>query len=97
MTTAEISTMANCDRPLETEERKEMSAERQWGTLELMGPTKKADPTTEVGDERAAKSTAISKPPPAKAPTYAMGPSSRSQNSLGGKKSKGDSKWKYSQ
>ena len=73
-----------------------MSAERQWGTLEVMGLMKK-EPTTEVGDGRIMMTvTASPKPPPPKAPTYARGPSGGSQNLLDGKENEGDPKGKDS-
>ena len=73
-----------------------MSSERQWGTLELMGLTKKEDPTMKVGDGRVATVTESPKPPMPQAPTYASDPSRRSQNSLGAKDRKGGSKGKNS-
>ena len=100
LTNAEITTLLNCDRPLERGERIEMSAERQWGALDLMGLMKKDDPTTVVGEGSASKVTTSPKPPPPKAPlaAYAMDPSRRSQNSLGEEGRKGyfkgkDSEW----
>ena len=61
------------------------------GDFELMRLTQKKEPTTVVGDGRAATVTTSPKPPPPKAPmaTYARGPIRRSQHLLGGKDSKG--------
>ena len=50
----------------------------------MMGLTRKEGPATEAGDGRVATVTTSPKPPPPKAPTYGRGPSSRSQNLLGG-------------
>ena len=81
--------MESRDRTLEKEERNEMSADRQWGTLEVMGIMKKLEPTTEVGDRRAVTSNASPKPQPPKAPTHDRGPIIGSQNLLGGRAEKG--------
>ena len=86
--------MGNCDIPLGKEERGEMSADRQRGTLEAMGLMKKEEPTKEVGDGRAATVTESPKPQRPIAPTYARDPIIGSQNLLGGNGSKGDSKGK---
>ena len=93
-----INTLETFNRPLERGDRVEMSAERQWMALELVGLTKKKDPTTVVGEGRAATVTTSPKPPPPKAPmaTYARDPSRRSKHLLDGKGSKGDSKGKGS-
>ena len=92
LTTVDIAKLQNCDRPLNEEERGEMSIERQWGALESMSLLQKA-PNQEEKEENAALTVAESpKPPPPKAPlTYAADPGS--QNCLGGEYSKGkDSK-----
>ena len=92
----EISKLENCDRPLGKNERKEMSAERQWGTVGVMGLMEKV-PTTEVRDGGVMMTVTESpKHPPPQAPTYASDPIGGSQNLLGGKENEGDSKGKDS-
>ena len=72
LTKKEKTLLMNCERPLNMEEWREMTRERQRGTLENVKMAYYAEEATpEVSGEKGANTTVSSKPPPPKAPiTY---------------------------
>ena len=91
LTTSEIGRLETCDRPLAKGDWGEMSIDRQWGALEVMGLLKE-EQSGEKDVTIDATQTTSPKPPP-KAPwevkKFAADPSASSRNYLGEKEAKG--------
>ena len=70
LTTNEETLLANCERPMEMSEWREMTPDRQWGTLGLMRMDYwEKETTTGGGEEQVVANHVSPEPPHPKAPT----------------------------